>query len=157
MDDIEGAQMSLNVKDGSGSANIVSTYDVGQMSGFVTDPIDDLSFFQIVFDWISFIDVGVWESDSSGIMSDNVWDFVGTNSLFDNLAQFEISFSAFDACEDESSLFIIEKSVVFSSLHNSKDIHDSNWEFSVSSDFMVNFESTFLVLSYNGNLSSWSS
>lgn len=107
VDDIEGSQMSLNVEDGSDSTDVVTTGNVSQMSWLVRDPTDDLVVFKIVLDGVVFIDVWVWESDGSGIVGDDVWDLVGTDGFFDDLAELEVSFWALDADEGESSFFVV--------------------------------------------------
>ena len=154
MDNIEAAQMSFNVKDWSNSTDVVTTSDVGEVSWFVADPADDLVLFKIVFNGISFIDIWVWESNGSGIVSDNIWDLVWSDSFLDDFTEFEVGFLFIDSDEGESTLFIIKKSVVLSSFDDVKDIHNTDWEFSISSDFIINSESCLFVLSDDGDFSS---
>jgi hypothetical protein len=85
MDYTDTSDMFLKIEDLSNSTNVVTSSDVSKMSRLVLDPLDDLSLFKIVLNCISFIDFGVGESNGSSITCDNVWDFVGTNSFFDNL------------------------------------------------------------------------
>ena len=94
----------------------------------------------------------MWESDSSGVVSDDVWDLVRADGFFGDLTEFEVGFWALDADEGESSFFIIQKSVVFTGLNDGQKIHDSNWEFMISSDFMINLESCLFILGDDGDL-----
>ena len=123
------------------------------MSWFVADPADNGVIFKIVFDSISLVNIWMWESDGSGIVSNNVWNLVRTNSFFDNLAKLEAGFWTFNADEGESALFIIQKSIVFTSLDDSEEIHKTNWEFGISSNLVVDFESCLFILGDNGDLS----
>ena len=154
MDNIEAAQMSFDVKDWSNSTDVVTTSDVSEVSWLVADPADDLILFKIVFNGISFINVWVWESDGSGIVSNNVWDFVWSNSFLNNFTKFEVGFLIINLDKGESTLFIIQKSVAFTSFNDVKDIHNTDWEFGISSDFIIDFESCLFVLSNDGDFSS---
>ena len=94
----------------------------------------------------------MWESDGSGIVSDNVWDLVGADSFLDDFTELEVGFRALDADEGESSFFIIQKSIVLSGFEDTEDVHDTDWEFSISSDFMINFKSCLFILCDDGDL-----
>jgi hypothetical protein len=48
--------------------------------------------------------------------------------------------------EGDAALDIIEKSVVLVGLGDSEYVHNSDWEFDVTSDFIVDFDSSFFVL-----------
>ena len=52
VDNIETAQMSLSVKDGADSANVVSTGDIGQASDFELQMVNDLVGGQIELDGV---------------------------------------------------------------------------------------------------------
>ena len=85
------------------------------------------------------------ESNGSTIVSDNVWDFVGTNGLCFNFQKLEFSFISFDGGKGESTLDIIEHSVMLVSLSNRQDIHNTNGESGISSDFVVDFKSSVFI------------
>ena len=93
----------------------------------------------------------MWESDCSGIVSNNVWDLIGSDCFLDNLAKLEVSFSVVDLDQGESSLFVVKESEVLSSFDNSQYIHNTDWELSVSSDLIIDFESCLLILGHNGD------
>jgi len=144
--------MSFNVKNCSNSTDVVTTSNVGQMSRFIGDPADDLVALKIVLNGIGFIDVWMWESDGSGIMSDNIWNLVWTNSFFNNFAKLDVGFRTFNIDESKSTLFIIQKSIVLSGFNDVQDIHNTDWEFSISSDFIVDFDSCLFILCNGGDL-----
>ena len=144
--------MSFDVKDCSNSTDVVSTGNIGQMSWLVANPADNLILFQIILDGISFVDVWMWESDGSSIVSNNVWDFVWSNGFSNNFAEFEVSLFGIDFDQGKSTFFIIQKSVIFTGFNNGQHIHDTNWELSISSNFIINSESCLFVLSDDGDL-----
>ncbi len=144
--------MSFDVKDGSDSTDVVTSSNVGQMSWLVGDPADNLVVLQIVLNGVMFVNVWVWESDGSGVVSDDVWDLVRTDGFSSNLAKLEVGFWTLDTDQSESSFLIIQKSETLSSLDDIEHIHNSHWEFGISSDFMINFESCLFILSDNGDL-----
>jgi len=146
--------MSFDVKNGSNSTDVVTTSDISEMSRFVANPADNSIFFKIVFDGITFINIWMWESDGSGIVSDNIWNLVWSNSFFDYFTEFKVGFLIIDSNEAKSALFVIKKSVILSSFNNVKDIHNTDWEFGISSDFTIDFESCLFILSNDGDFSS---
>ena len=107
--------------------------------------------FQIVLDGVSFVDVWVWESDSSCIVGDDVWNLVGSNCFLDNLAKLEASFLIVDLDQSESALFVVKESEAFRSFDNVQDIHDTDWELEVSSDLIIDFESCLFILGNDGD------
>lgn len=144
--------MSFDVKNCSNSADVISTGNIGQMSWLVANPADNLILFQIILDGISFIDVWMWESDGSSIMCNNVWNLVWSDGFSNNFAEFEVSLFCIDFDQGKSTFFIIQKSVIFTSFNNGQDIHDTDWEFRISSNFIIDSESCLFVLGDNGNL-----
>jgi hypothetical protein len=141
--------MSFNMENLSNSSDVVTSSDVGKMSGLVLDPFDNSVLFEIVFNGISLVDFRVRESNGSAVVGNNVWDLVGSNSLGLDLQQFDFSFGVFNFEEVESTFNIIEKSVVFVSLDNSDGVHNTDWELDGSSDFIINFDASFSVLDDN--------
>jgi hypothetical protein len=100
--------MFLDVKDGSNSTDIVSTSNVSQMSGLVLNPRNNLVLFQIVLDRISLIDLRMSKSDGPGIVGDDVWDLVGSDSLGLDFKQFKFGLSILDLQQSESTLDVVK-------------------------------------------------
>ena len=92
------------------------------------------------------------KSDGSGIVCDEVWDLVGADGFLNNFTELEVGFRALDANEGESALFVVQKSVVFAGLDDGQYVHDTDWEFGVSSDLVINFETCLLILGDDGDL-----
>jgi hypothetical protein len=145
VDDIEGPEVPFDVLDLTDSTNIVSTCDVAELAGGVLDPAFDLVLLEVVPDGVSFSDVGVWESNGSRVVGDDVGDLVGSDGSGFDFKKFVVGFCVFDLDEDESSLDVVEESVAFSGFYDGEYIHDSDWELSISSDFIIDFETSFLV------------
>ena len=145
--------MLLDVEDGSDSTDVVSAGGVGQMSGFVADPADDLILFQIVFDWVSLFNIWVGESDGSGVVSDDVGDFIESDGFGLDLEKFEFGLSIFNFVENESTLDVIEESVALVGLDDGKDVLNSDGELGVGSDFIINFDAGLFIFANDGDLS----
>lgn len=142
----DATEVSLDVDDLGDSADVVASSDVGKVSGLVGDPFDDLVLFEIVPDGVSLVDFGVGEPNGPCVVGDDVGDLVGTNSLFGHLQQLELGFSVFYLDEGESSLDVVEDSVVLVGFCDGEGIHDADGELDRSPDFIINSDSSLLVL-----------
>jgi hypothetical protein len=128
MDNTYASDVSFKIENLSNSTNVITSSNVGKMSRFVLNPLDDLSLFEIILDSVSLVDFRVRESDSSGITSDNVWDFVRSNSFLAHFQQFQFGLSILNFDKSESPLYIIEHSVVFVRFSNRDSVHNADWE-----------------------------
>ena len=151
MDNIETTQMSFDVLDGGDSSDVVTTSDVGKVAGLISEPFSDFVVLKVVVECVTFVDLGMRESDGSAIAGYDVRSFVGTNEFALNLDELGLGFSIFNFDGFESSLDVIEKSKVFVSLGDGDDVHDSNGELVVPSDFVINLNAVFLVLNDKRN------
>lgn len=88
--------MSLNVKNLSNSAHVVSSSNVSEVSGLIFVPFDNGVLFQIEFDCISFGNVRIGESDGPGVVGDNIWNFVGSNSSCLDLEKLSLGLCFFE-------------------------------------------------------------
>lgn len=154
MGDIEATQVSLDVQQSSNSTDVVSTGQVNKFSGLILVPGGNYVLFQVVLEGISLLNFGVRESDGPTVVSDDVWDFVISDSFSFNLQQLVFRFCVLDWDQSESALNVIEHSVVFVGLWDWQDIHDTNWESSISSNFVVNSESSVFVHDSESDLAS---
>lgn len=136
--DIESTWMSLNGGEGSDSTDIVST---GKHNSGVVGELDDLlngTSGKVDLDGIVDADVWMWESDGSTVVGGDVWDLGFTNLFGKDSAEFEGSLFGIDSVWLESTFGIHEHSEVLIALGNGDNIHGSEWESWVSSDFTVN-------------------
>lgn len=101
---------------------------------------------QTYLDSIVQLDVWVWESDGSSVVSNNVWNLLLANALLDNLAELEGSLLIVNLVWVESSLGVVENSEILISFFNCDNVLLSEWESWVSSDLSVNLDQTLLVL-----------
>ena len=145
MNDIERSEMSFDVLDLSDSTDVVSSSDVAEFSRSVLDPAFDLVLLEVVLDGVSFSDFRMREPDSSGVVGDDVGDFVGTNSSGFDFEEFEVGFCVFDLDDDEPAFNVVEQSIVFTSFGHVQNVHHTNWVLSISPDFIIDFESALLV------------
>jgi hypothetical protein len=94
----------------------------------------------------------VWESESSTVIGDDMWDLLLANLLSNDLAEFETSFLIIDLVWNESTIGIVKNSEIFISLLNRNNIHGTKWESWVSSNLTIDLDQS---LSVNNNLSSF--
>jgi len=78
-------------------------------------------------------------------VSDDIWDLLLADFLFEHFAELETCFLCINSMGKESSFGIQKDSEMFISLFNSNNIHMTEWVLMVSSDFTVNFYQAFLV------------
>lgn len=154
VDNIEATQMSFDVLDGSDSTDVVSAGDVCEVSGLVGVPLGDLVLFKVKSEGVSFVDFGMGESDGSAVVGDNVGSFVGADELFRDFQEFDFGFSVFNFDRFESTLDVVEKSKVLVGLGDADDVHDTNGELGVSSDFVINLDAILLVLKNESDFTS---
>lgn len=146
MDDIVASQMMFNMEDLSDSADVVTSSDVGKVSWLVFVKFNNLVLFKIVFHCISLVDFRVGETDSSGVMGDDIGNFVGSNSLGFDLKKFEFRFSFFNLGEGESALDVVKKTIALVGLGDGDDVHNTDGELDVPSELIINLDAGFLVL-----------
>ena len=128
MDNTDTSNVSLKIEDLGNSTNVITSSNVSEVSWLVLDPLDNLSLFKIVLDAVSLVDFRMGESNSSSIISDNVRDLVRSNCFLGDFQQLEFGLSILNFDKSESSLNVIEHSVVFVCLSNRDSIHNANWE-----------------------------
>mmetsp|Transcript_68359 Transcript_68359/g.79592 ORF Transcript_68359/g.79592 Transcript_68359/m.79592 type:complete len:219 (-) Transcript_68359:210-866(-) len=153
MDDIEATEMSLTVGDDTDSSDVVSLGDQSNVTSVELGEVEDGVSGDVELDGVVDRDFWVSESDGSSVVSNDVWDFVWSDFLSDDLAEFVFSFIRLDGSHDESSLNVEEHSEVFTGLVDGDDVHKTSWVSGVSSDFAVNLDTTFVVVNDNLGLS----
>jgi hypothetical protein len=89
-DDINLSWLGDDVGDNSDSSLIVTVGGKDEVTDSLLVEINDGSSHEVVLNSISIVDGWVGESQSSGIVSDGVWDFVWTNELLDDFAEFNL-------------------------------------------------------------------
>ena len=86
------------------------------------------------------------EPQSSAVVGDDVRDLLLADALLDDLAEFEGGLLVVDLVGLESTFNVIEDSEVLVGFLNCNNVHLSEGESGVSSDFAVNLDQALLVL-----------
>ena len=86
MNNLKTTGMSLNVRDDTNSSNIITTSKHHNISALELEMLFDFSVIEVVFDGVVDIDVGVWVSDCSAVVGNDVWNFIRADSLSLNFA-----------------------------------------------------------------------
>lgn len=79
----------------------------------------------VVFKGIVNFYVGVGVSESSGVVGNNVRNFVGSNGLLSTFQEFDILFVFFKGFKYKSSSGIVHDSIGFVGFFDGKNIHNS--------------------------------
>jgi hypothetical protein len=151
VDDVEATQVLFDVLDGGDSADVVSTGDVGEVAGLVGVPLDDLVLLKVEPESVTFVDFGVREPDGSSVVGNDVGGLVGTHEFALDLHKLDLGFGVLDLDGFESSLNVVEHSIVFVGLGDADDVHDANGELVVPSDFVIDLDTVLLVLANEGD------
>lgn len=139
---VETTIVSFLVNDGTDTTQVTTTGDVDQLTNVELDVVSDLTGSQVDLDGVIDLDVWVWVSDSSTIVSDNVWNTLLTQLDLLDLTQLVGSFLVSDTVDSESTLDVVDQSEVFVGSFQGDNIHETSWVGSVSSDLTVNLNMT---------------
>lgn len=91
------------------------------------------------------MDVGVGETESAAVVSDNVGDLVLAKGLSLDLAQLEGSFFGLNAVGLETALNIVEDAEVLTSLGNGDDVLETKRVAGITADLVVDLDVGILV------------
>lgn len=84
--------------------------------------VDNLVLDKVEFNSVVDFDCWVGVSDSSSVVSDDVWDTLGTELMSSDFTEFECSLFRGDSVDGESSLDVVEESEVFARFLNRDDV-----------------------------------
>lgn len=139
---VETTIVSFLVNDSTDTTQVTTTGDVDQLTNVELDVVSHLTGSQVDLDGVIDLDVWVWVSDSSTIVSDNVWNTLLTQLDLLDLTQLVGSFFVSDTVDSESTLDVVDQSEVFVGSFQGDNIHETSWVGSVSSDLTVNLNMT---------------
>jgi len=77
MDDVEGTGVVFDVGDDANSADVVALSDVSDVADLELHELGDLVSGNVQLDRVIDLDLGVGESDGSGVVSDDVRNLIG--------------------------------------------------------------------------------
>jgi len=146
MDNIEATDVSISVDNDTDSSDVVTGGDQRKIASFEGNVVNNGTSGDVNLDGIQNLDSGVGESDGTAIVGDNVGDLVGADRSLGDLAELVLGFFLTNVSEDESSLYVIENSVKFTSLLDADDVHQTSRESGVLSDLAIDGDVTFLVI-----------
>jgi hypothetical protein len=122
VDNVETTQMPLLVDDDTGSSHVSSSGDHDNVSRLEFDVLGDFVLDKVKLDSVVDFDSWVGVSDGSAVVGDDVWDTLGTELVFSDLAQLECGLFWGDSVDGESALDVVEQSEVLSGSLNGDDI-----------------------------------
>jgi len=134
--------MSFSLNNRSNTTNIVSASNHRDTSGFEFVVIQYFSALDIKLDCIVLLNIGVRIANRSRVCCVSVRNATVAESCRANFAQFEVGLSVGNLVSNESSLGIIQKTVVLSDSVDGNNIHETSWESQVCSDSMIYFHNS---------------
>lgn len=146
VDDIDGTWVLFDVSNLSNSSDVVSSDGIDDVSEVKLGDVFDGVLLNVELQSITDVDIWVWESESSGVMGDDVWVSVWSEGLLDDLDQLEFRFLWGNSLGVESSLDVIENSESIVGLLDGDDVHNSQWVTVISSNLSVNLNLRSLIV-----------
>jgi hypothetical protein len=142
VDDFETTNVTFTVNQLTDTTNITTTSDQDNVTNFELDEIGDLVFFEVETNGIVSLDQRIGVTDSTTIMGGDVRNTLGTNEDLLDLTELVLGLFISDTVNSETTLDIIDKTEVFTSLFNRDDIHETSGEGGISTDLVVNLDQT---------------
>ncbi len=138
--------MLLNMEDLAHSTDVVSSSDVGEVSGFVLVELNNGVLFKVELDGVALRDLGVGESDGARVVSDDVGFLVGTNNTSADLEKLGLGLVVLLLDEGEATLDVVKEAEALAGLGEGDHVHDAHGELDVTSNSVVDLDAGFLVL-----------
>jgi hypothetical protein len=138
VDDFVGSGVRLNSENGADSADVISTGDHDLSAELEFERGGDFVGSEVELDGVADLDDGGGEPEGSAVVGHNIGDSLGAHSSALDSAELELSFAGGDLGETESTLAVVEESVVGLGLEEGDDVHEADGEFVILSDFAVN-------------------
>lgn len=123
MDDFKTTLMLFTMSNDTNTTHVITTSDIANISRVKLDKFSDFTSFQINLDGVVDLDQWVWVTDGTTIVSNGIWDSLGTELDLLHLGKLVLGFFFSDAMDGETTLDIIDETKVFTSLFNGDDIY----------------------------------
>ena len=123
MDDFKTTLMLFTMSNDTNTTHVITTSDIANISRVKLDKFSDFTSFQINLDGVVDLDQWVWVTDGTTIVSNGIWDSLGTELDLFHLGKLVLGFFFSDAMDGETTLDIIDETKVFTSLFNGDDIY----------------------------------
>lgn len=144
VDNFVGSRVLLESLDGTDSTDVISTGDHNLSADLEFERGGDFVGSEVKLDGVVDLDKRVGESEGSSVVGDNIGDSLGAHSSAFNSAELEFGFTGGDLGKSESSLAVVEESIVGFSLEEGDNVHESDGEFVILSDLSVDGDVTVL-------------
>lgn len=122
VNDFKAALVLFTVGNGSDTAHVVSSSDIGNVSRMKLDKVNNLSGLDINLDSVVDLDEWIRVADGAPVVSNGVWDSLLPDFDVLDLAELELCFFVSDAVDSEATLDVVDETEVFASLFNGDDI-----------------------------------
>lgn len=123
--DIETTNVLLAVCDDTSTTHVTTTSDHDDIASIKLHKISNLVLVDIKLDGVVDMDEGVWITDCSAVVGDNMRDTTSTESDFADLEELVGGLLGSDAVDGKSTLNVIEETEVLARLLNTDDICSS--------------------------------
>jgi len=142
VNDLKGSRVLLPVGDGAYTSQVTASSNHAQVTAVEFDVVGYLAGGDVDLDGVVDLDKRVWVADGASVVGAEVRYSLGSSPDLANLAQFELGFFAADSVDNESSLDIVDKTEVLSSLVDGDYIHESSRVGDVSAHLAVDLDKT---------------
>jgi len=132
--------VSVSGGDDSDSTQVMTAGDHAERSGVESDVLGDSAGLDVNDDGVVYLDVGVGVSDGSGVVGDDEWDTLGSDTDLGDTAELVLALFRGDSVDGESALDVVDQTeVLVGSLHGD-DVHESSGEVDIGSDLAVDLD-----------------
>lgn len=137
VDDIETTVMSLTMSDDANTAHITTASNHGDSSSVESNEFGNLPSFEVNLDGVVDADEGVRVADGARVVSDEVWNPLGSQLNTPDLCKLVAGFGVGNAVDGETALGVVDQAEVLASLFNGDDVHEAGWVGGISAYFAV--------------------
>ena len=122
MHDIKSSDVLFSVHDDTRSAHVTPTCDHNNVTSVELDVIGDFALLEVELDSVIDCNQGIWVTDCSAVVRDDVRDTLGADRHPANLQEFVCGFLRCDAVDSEPALDVVEETEVLARFLNRNDI-----------------------------------
>jgi len=132
--------MFLPMNDHSCSALVTSTSDHDDIPRIKLDEINNFSLLEIVLDGVVDVDGRVGVADGASVVSDDVWDTLGTKLYPSDFEELVSGFFGGDAVNDEATFDVVEEAEVLAGLFDRDNVHVPSGIGSIRAHLAIDFD-----------------
>ena len=140
MHDVKSTDMLLSMDNYTSTTHVAPTSNHNNISGIKFHEVNDFSLLQIKLDRVIHFDKWIGISDSSAIVSDNVWYTTCTKGNLLHFAKLVRCLLGGDAMDRETTLDVVKKTEVFVGLVNRNNVHETCRVCLIRADLSIDFD-----------------